>query len=813
MTVAPRSFDADEFHDSAEPHASAEPASPAAVLKDIRFSYDRGTSWALDGVSLTVHAGERLCLVGPNGSGKSTLARLIAGLTAPDGGEVTLLGQRVHEAGPNADAYRAARHGIGMVFQNPEDQLVTTVLEDDVAFGPENLGLERELIGERIVDSLQAVGLANLRQSDPTRMSGGQQQRAAIAGMLAMNPAMLVLDEPTAMLDESARAEVMRILDDLQARGTTIVHVTHHPDETVHADRIVRMEAGRIVGVTAAVDNRPPLAEAVSQSETEGGIGTEAAPSRPTNDSPRQREREDGSELPLLSDGIGDMTDPIIRVSHLTYRYPSAKRAVIDDLSFTIARGETVALMGVNGSGKSTLVRMLCALAAPTAGSIEVAGVPVASTGKRGRNARPKSANRRQLAQLRRHVGYVMQHPEHQLFADTVAEDVAYGPRNQGLAEAEVADRVRESLDLLHIGHLADRSPFDLSGGQQRLVAIAGVLACNPDVLIMDEPTASLDVQAKERIHELLRTLKSRGVTVLIITHDRAEAKHIADRVVRMPIAGAAGAESISATETAFPAESVSPDKPAHSVIHRLDPRVKMVGFLAAMFTMFAVNTPTQLALGIAITLAVIAAARLNPLRVLESIHPILILLGLMGVVNLFVVRTGTPVVVLGPLSITDQGVTIAVLYACRFALVIILGAVFLTTTTPTAMTDAFATLISPLNRLGIHAQEIALVMSLALRFIPTLTDETRAIVDAQSARGGSIETGSLAQRIKAMSAIIVPIFAGTLRHADNLSLALDARCYEEGIRRTHWRALTIAAQDLVFAAAVIVYIAAIIAL
>lgn len=813
MTVAPRSFDADEFHDSAEPHASAEPVSPAAVLKDIRFSYDRGTSWALDGVSLTVHAGERLCLVGPNGSGKSTLARLIAGLTAPDGGEVTLLGQRVHEAGPNADAYRAARRGIGMVFQNPEDQLVTTVLEDDVAFGPENLGLERGLIGERIVDSLQAVGLANLRQSDPTRMSGGQQQRAAIAGMLAMNPAMLVLDEPTAMLDESARAEVMRILDDLQARGTTIVHVTHHPDETVHADRIVHMEAGRIVGVTAAADNRPPLAEAVSQSETEGGIGTEAAPSRPTNDRPRQRKREDGSELPLLSDGIGDTTNPIIRVSHLTYRYPSAKRAVIDDLSFTIARGETVALMGVNGSGKSTLVRMLCALAAPTAGSIEVAGVPVASIGKRGSNARPEPANRRQLAQLRRHVGYVMQHPEHQLFADTVAEDVAYGPRNQGLAEAEVADRVRESLELLHIGHLADRSPFDLSGGQQRLAAIAGVLACNPDVLIMDEPTASLDAQAKKRIHELLRMLKSRGVTVLIITHDWEEAKHIADRVVRMPIAGAAGAESISATETAFPAESVSPDKPAHSVIHRLDPRVKMVGFLAAMFTMFAVNTPTQLALGIAITLAVIAAARLNPLRVLESIHPILILLGLMGVVNLFVVRTGTPVVVLGPLSITDQGVTIAVLYACRFALVIILGAVFLTTTTPTAMTDAFDTLISPLNRLGIHAQEIALVMSLALRFIPTLTDETRAIVDAQSARGGSIETGSLAQRIKAMSAIIVPIFAGTLRHADNLSLALDARCYEEGIRRTHWRALTIAARDRVFAAAVIVYIAAIIAL
>ena len=146
-----------------------------------------------------------------------------------------------------------------------------------------------------------------------------------------------------------------------------------------------------------------------------------------------------------------------------------------------------------------------------------------------------------------------MQHPEHQLFADTVAEDVAYGPRNQGLGETEVADRVRESLELLHIGHLADRSPFDLSGGQQRLAAIAGVLACNPDVLIMDEPTASLDAQAKKRIHELLRTLKSRGVTVLIITHDREEAEQIADRVVRMPIAAPA---------SAAPSRPPSPSRP-----------------------------------------------------------------------------------------------------------------------------------------------------------------------------------------------------------------------------------------------------------
>ena len=262
------------------------------------------------------------------------------------------------------------------------------------------------------------------------------------------------------------------------------------------------------------------------------------------------------------------MTNPIIRVSHLTYRYPSAKRAVIDDLSFTIARGETVALMGVNGSGKSTLVRMLCALTAPTAGSIEVAGVPVASTGKRGRNVRPKSANRKQLAQLRRHVGYVMQHPEHQLFADTVAEDVAYGPRNQGLGETEVADRVRESLELLHIGHLADRSPSICPAGNNDWQPLP---ACWLAILTCSSWTSRPRVwtPAKKRIHELLRTLKSRGVTVLIITHDREEAEQIADRVVRMPIAAPASGGPVTATVTE---PAVSSNGPAHSVIHRLDP-------------------------------------------------------------------------------------------------------------------------------------------------------------------------------------------------------------------------------------------------
>ena len=792
-----------------------------AQLDDIRFSYDRGASWALDGVSLTIAEGERICLTGPNGSGKSTLARLIAGLAAPDSGTVTLLGRRVFDDGPNADEYRQARRGIGAVFQNPEDQLVTTSLEDDVAFGPENLGLERSIIGERISTALAAVGLDHLRHADPTHFSGGQQQRAAIAGMLAMHPRLLVLDEPTTMLDEASRAEVLEILDELQARGTTIVHVTHHTGDTAHADRVLRLQTGRIqadapADATDTTDGVSLLSQdATVHSPTElsstglSPLSPASAPQSPTTQSPTAP----NSSTPDLTHDSGEPQQALAIVAdHLAYGYANGRQPVFSDLCLHVRQGETVALMGANGSGKSTLARLLCALDRPSAGAITVAGVPVAP-------AKPK---RRQLAELRRRVGYVMQHPERQLFADTVADDVAYGPRNQGLPDDEVARRVDEALRLLHIEHLADRSPFELSGGQQRLVAIAGVVASKPDVLVMDEPTASLDAAAKSRIHDLVHALRSQGVTMLIITHDRAEAALLADRILDMhqlahPVsAGPEGSASHGTRSKSGEPAATTPSAQAEqrfSLMQRLDPRVKMVGFLTVMFSMFAVSTPMQLAAAALLTLAAILAARMSPLKVARTVHPILAMLVLMGLLNLFVVRTGTPLVTFGPVTITDDAVRFAVLYTCRFALVIIQGALFLATTGPTAITDAFASLLSPLGRLGLHTQELSLVMSLALRFIPTLTDEALAIRNAQAARGGSIETGSFGRKLRAMAAIIVPVLAGTMRHADNLALALDARCYEEGIRRTHWRRLAVRPRDIVFVGFVLGWLVALMAL
>lgn len=773
----------------------------AVELRDIRFTYDAGATWALDGVNLTIRQGERVCLAGPNGSGKSTLSRIIAGLAAPDAGHVTLLGNNVFdESGAHADAYRSARHGIGAVFQHPEDQIVTTITEDDVAFGPENLAIAHDDIDMRIAMSLDAVDMSEQREADPTRMSGGQQQRVAIAGMLAMNPEILVLDEPTAMLDPQGRADIMHILDELQQRGTTIILVTHHRDEFANADRIIRLDSGRIV--QSAHSDTASIPE-MDESDT-AREGNPIAKSNIAN----------GASKPASA-------VPIIEIRNLTYQYPNSNKPVLDKLSITINAGETVAITGHNGAGKTTLARLLCALDQPQSGNITINTIPVARQRTNGNMQLLKRADREKLHAT---IGYVMQHPERQLFAETVAEDIAYGPRNQHLDETQVSERVNQAMTLLHIEHLADRSPFDLSGGQQRLAAIAGVIACQPQILIMDEPTAGLDEAATTRVHDLIQTLHAQGVTVLIISHSQTEIDVLADRVIALDRRqnGNVATRNIEANGTSETAYSKNPHaidsgrakgdvRENRSFMERLDPRVKMVSALAIMFSAFAIRSFWQLLVAALLTGMIVAISGIGVKQLFKSVHVFLALFVFCGLLNIFFVRSGNVLTNIGPIPITDDGVRIAILYACRFVVVIIVGAVFLATTTPTAITDAFEALLKPFAKFGIHAQEIALVMSLALRFLPTLGSEAKAIVDAQSARGGSIETGTFVQRVKAMTAIIIPVFAGAIRHADNLSLALDARCYEEGIARTHWRVMSIAKRDIAAGGVVVAYVAALV--
>lgn len=479
-----------------------------------------GDSVALDDVTLEVCRGERLCVLGANGSGKSTLASVICGLLAPDEGDVELAGHAVCTGGvPDLAAYRDARRQLGLVFQNPDDQIVTSVVADDVAFGPENLGVPRAQIAARVARELRRVAMEKYAHADPSRLSGGQRQRVCIAGALAMEPAVLVLDEPSSLLDVRGRAAIMRVMGRLAAAGATLVHVTHFMDEALAADRVIVMQHGRVTlegtpdevfatknaQVIEALGLEMPfearLAAALRADAADGKVAAVAGPS---------------GEKPAASAACAPAAElPAILARDLGFSYGPDAQA-LDGVSLEVPVRATTAIVGQTGSGKSTLLRLLCGLEAADAGSLTVCGINAAT--KRGRR------------QVRRAVGYVMQHPERQLFAQTVAEDVAFGPRNQGLSAAEVERRVAHALDLVGLADRRDASPFELSGGQQRLAAIAGVLAMEPELLVLDEPTAGLDPRGRARLRALMADLAAHGVTLLQVTHsmeDAARADHV----------------------------------------------------------------------------------------------------------------------------------------------------------------------------------------------------------------------------------------------------------------------------------------------
>ena len=523
------------------------PASAAPIrLSHVSLFYEGGVV-ALDDVSLEVARGERVCVLGANGSGKSTLASVICGLLAPDEGEVELAGERVFADGrPDLEAYRRARRSLGLVFQNPDDQIVTSVVEDDVAFGPENLGLPREEIAARVTRELHRVAMEAYAHADPSRLSGGQKQRVAIAGALAMEPSVLVLDEPGSLLDVRGRAAILRVMGRLAEAGTTLVHVTHFMEEAVEADRVIVLDRGRVVlegtpeevfshgAKLAELGLEVPFAARLSQRlglpwtcdeptlltnlckmETCFSVQTKGDRSgrRAEPDAPRAPQEKDLSPFVCTEKHVS-----ILQVEHASFSYSDRARA-LDDVSFDVAPGTSVAIIGQTGSGKSTLLRLLCGLEVPDSGRVVVDGNDTST--RRGRKA------------ARRTIGYVMQHPERQLFAETVEKDVAFGPRNLRLPEQEVNRRVTRALELVGLAGRRDASPFKLSGGQRRLCALAGVLAMEPRVLVLDEPTAGLDPRGRTMLRRVIARLRERGITLVQVTHSMEDAARC-DRVVAL---------------------------------------------------------------------------------------------------------------------------------------------------------------------------------------------------------------------------------------------------------------------------------------
>ena len=552
------------------------------VVKDLSYQYTRRnendevieTLSALSALNFSIEEGSFVCILGHNGSGKSTLAKLFNALQLPTEGTILVSGMDSREE----KNIFPIRREVGMVFQNPDNQIIASVVEEDVGFGPENIGLPTDEIWQRVNNALSAVHMEAYRLKSPNHLSGGQKQRVAIAGTLAMEPKTIVLDEPTAMLDPSGRKEVLEsVLELKRKKGISIILITHYMEEAVDADRILLMDSGKLV-----MDGSPrevfQNVERLKEYRMDVPIITELAHKLQKKGFPIEKTilkkeeleeellklKEEGfslqesftaSELPGLSELSSkkpEAGDYIVEAEHLSAIFQEGtamESYALKDLSLKIRRGSLTAVIGHTGSGKSTLVQHLNGLIKAKSGEIFVSfreNPPLVKSGKsflffKGKKTVIEKKGRLSLSEegfdyraLRFKVGLVFQYPEYQLFEETVLADVMFGPLNQGKKREDAEALAKNALASLGIGEeLYAKSPFELSGGQKRKVAIAGVLAMGPELLILDEPTAGLDPAGRDELFEEIAGLrKNYAMTILLVSHSMDDVARYADEVL-----------------------------------------------------------------------------------------------------------------------------------------------------------------------------------------------------------------------------------------------------------------------------------------
>lgn len=523
-------------------------------IKNVTFEYFRRDEdgnvesmiEALKDVSLDVEKGQFVAILGRNGSGKSTLAKHINALLFPSEGEVIVDGMDTEDG----ELRLKIRQTAGMVFQNPDNQIVGNLVEEDIAFGPENLGIPTADIWNRVDEALDKTGMEAFRNQSPNHLSGGQKQRVAIAGVLAMHPKCIIFDESTAMLDPQGRRNIIDVARGLQQEyGITILLITHHMDEVLAADHVFVMKDGRIMGQGTPMEifaqhklleecglRLPVLYQYLDFLEQEQIIDAVAYRNIHNvedliTEMTRRYQKEQADQTGFPNDLIGEIqvernAGEGILLNHVSYVYNKGfadERTALNDVNLHITKGEFVAVIGHTGSGKSTLMQHLNGLYTATEGTVYYNGQDIAD-------------HDFSIKQLRQKVGLVFQYPEYQLFAETVEKDVCFGPENMDISKVEAQKRAYEAIEAVGLPDtIYDCSPLQLSGGQKRRVAIAGILAMQPDYLVLDEPTAGLDPYSAEKLLEMLKDLQVRqGIAIILVSHSMEEVAEYADRIVVM---------------------------------------------------------------------------------------------------------------------------------------------------------------------------------------------------------------------------------------------------------------------------------------
>lgn len=711
------------------------------------FVFDNSPIQVLKNISFSLKKGSYTSILGLNGSGKSTLARLICGYLSPTEGTIRIKTEipleNFYQLLKNKKTQCQEKAPLGFVFQSPKDQIITEIVHQDTQFGPENLHVSQEQIISRTENALAKVNLIDKKNDQTFSLSLGQMQKLALAGVLALNSELLVLDESLSMIDPLSRQEILDFLDELHSKGLTIVHITHDEEEAKRSQRIIALENGSLIfdGTTKDYFENTPIREQIF-----------GLPLEKNSNSPEQAETT-------------------LWCQNLTFSYNN--QPLFKDFSLAFNKGSLIAIMGPSGSGKSTLLEIFAGL------------IPL--------------QNGKLFSQEQKYPPLALQDCDSALFEDFAADDVAFGPANFGIKGKKLKNRVKNAMDSVNLPfeEFKEKRTFQLSGGQRRKLSLAGIIALESDIYLFDEPTAALDPVSRKNILQILSQLAQQGKTVIFTTHRQEEAD-FADRLLKIENGSLIfdSAPVLIPENTACPpletqteSHMLSSIKKASlgsytekkSFIHRLPAHFKYLAFFFCFF--LGIFATSKISFGIAgcsiLLYGILAKTSLK--KIFSRYLKMLPWIAFFALLQLFIFPAQKEAVILFKwnwITFTDQKMRIIIHTLIHTFFSISSLSIFITSISERQIVEGMKTLLKPLHFCGIKTQRFTMLIAIVFRFIPLLLMETTLIIKAQLVRGGFKASKGFLGKIKAMIPLFVPLILQTLKRSDALADTLTARYF-----------------------------------